>query len=661
MHGIASQADVEAIEAQGEMQNLPASTYDMLRDAAMRHPKAPALSFFLRAEDHARPESWTYQELFAQINRTANFFHALGADKDSVIAFVLPNLPETHFVIWGGQAAGITLAINPLLKPEAIAKLLDAAKTSILVSLAPFPGTDIWQKLQPVLPAVTSLRHVVLVDLADRVRGIKGVAVRLMRLRDRWRSRDSRATAPARHYLIHDFGKGVRRQPAHRLLSGRRFDPEDFSSFFCTGGTTGTPKIAMRRHRNEVANAWSVAQFLGPGIGPGKNIFCGLPLFHVNGVLVTGLLPFSRGAHVLLGTPQGYRGKGVIENFWAMVERHRIHFFSAVPTLYSALLDVPRKNHRLDSLEYGLCGAAPLPRELLKRFQHQTGIKILEGYGLTEGTCVSSVNPPLGERRAGSIGLRVPGQDMRIVQLDRDGSYLRDAPVGEPGVLAISGPNVFAGYMGNQQTEGLWLDLADGKRWLHTGDLAYRDAEGYFWLTGRTKELIIRGGHNIDPSSIEQPLYAHPAVQLVAAVGRPDAYAGEVPVAYVQLKQGHQATADELLAHVGEHISERAAMPKAIFFTDDMPLTAVGKIYKPALKRMQIESVLSQALADAHVAVEFLQLREDEASQGLSVDVSLVRPNQTVAAKEVLGRYTFPFRFHPFALAREIDAAKATL
>jgi fatty-acyl-CoA synthase len=658
MRGIANYADVEAIEAQGEMQNLPASTYDMLRDTSVRYPKALALSFFLRAEDHARPESWNYQEFFAQINRTANFFHGLGANKDSVIAFVLPNLPETHFVIWGGQAAGITLAINPLLKPEAIVKLLDAAKVSILVSLAPFPGIDIWEKLQPLLHKVTSLHHVVLVDLVDRVRGIQGVAARLMRLRERWRTRDARAAASAGNYLIHDFGRGVRRQPADRLLSGRRFDPEDFSSFFCTGGTTGIPKIAMRRHRNEVANAWSVAQFLGQGIGPGKNVFCGLPLFHVNGVLVTGLLPFSKGAHVLLGTPQGYRGKGVIDNFWAMVERHRIHFFSAVPTLYSALLEVPRKTYRLDSLEYGLCGAAPLPRELLKRFQYKTGIKILEGYGLTEGTCVSSVNPPLGERRAGSIGLRVPGQDMRIVQLDRDGSYLREALVGEPGVLAISGPNVFAGYMGSQQSEGLWLDLGDGKRWLHTGDLAYRDAQGYFWLTGRTKELIIRGGHNIDPSSIEQPLYDHPAVQLAAAVGRPDAYAGEVPVAYVQLKHGHQATVEELLAHVSKHIGERAAMPKAIFFTDDMPLTAVGKIYKPALKRLQIESVLIQAMADAHVAIEFLQLREGEGGEGLSVDVGLVRPHQAISAKEVLGRYPFPFRLCPFTFAREIDAAR---
>ncbi|WNL44596.1 acyl-CoA synthetase [Dyella sp. BiH032] len=651
MRGIANNADVEAIEAQGEMQNLPASTYDMLREAAARHPQAPALSFFLRAEDHARPESWNYQAFFAQINRTANFFHNLGANKDSVIAFVLPNLPETHFVIWGGQAAGITLAINPLLKPQAIAKLLDAAKASILITLAPFPGTDIWQKLQPVLHTVTSLRHVVLVDLADRVRGIKGVAVRLMRLRERWRSRDTSTTEPTRTYAIHDFGRCARRQPADRLLSGRRFDPEDFSSFFCTGGTTGTPKIAMRRHRNEVANAWSVAQFLGQGIGPGKNVFCGLPLFHVNGVLVTGLLPFSKGAHVLLGTPQGYRGKGVIENFWAMVERHRIHFFSAVPTLYGALLGVPRKQYCLDSLEYGLCGAAPMPRELMNRFQDETGIKILEGYGLTEGTCVSSVNPPLGERRAGSVGLRVPGQDMRIVQLGRDGNYLREALVGESGVLAISGPNVFAGYMGSQQSEGLWLNLGDGKRWLHTGDLAYRDAQGYFWLTGRTKELIIRGGHNIDPSCIEQPLYDHPAVQLAAAVGRPDAYAGEVPVAYVQLKRGHQATAEELLAHVSKHVGERAATPKAIFFTDDMPLTAVGKIHKPALKRLQIESVLSEALADAHIAIEFLQLREGEGGEGLSVDVGLVHPHQAISAKEALGRYPFPIHVCPRGVA----------
>ena len=338
--------------------------------------------------------------------------------------------------------------------------------------------------------------------------------------------------------------------------------PEDLSSFFCTGGTTGTPKIAMRRHANEVANAWSVSQVLGDGMAPGKTIFCGLPLFHVNAVLVTGLLPFSRGAHVILGTPQGYRGDGVVARFWEIVEHHRISFFSGVPTLYASLLQQPLDGRDIGCLEYGLCGAAPMPLQLMRTFQEKTGLKILEGYGLTEGTCVSTVNPPRGERRLGSVGLRVPLQAMKAVVLDEAGAYLRDCAVDEVGVLVIRGPNVFAGYKVAEHNAGLWLDAGDGGPWLNTGDLGRQDADGYFYLTGRKKELIIRGGHNIDPASIEQPLHQHPAVLLAAAVGRPDAHAGEVAVAYVQLKPGADATEAELMSFARDRIGERAAVPE---------------------------------------------------------------------------------------------------
>ena len=332
---------------------------------------------------------------------------------------------------------------------------------------------------------------------------------------------------------------------------------------------------------------------------PGKTLFCGLPLFHVNGVLVTGLLPFSRGAHVIIGTPQGYRGEGVIPRFWELVAHHRINFFSGVPTVYAALMQQPTAGHDLSSLEYGLCGAAPLPVELMRNFEESTGLTILEGYGLTEGTCVSTCNPPGGERRAGSIGLRLPWQPMKAVLLDDQGAYVRDCAIGEVGVLTISGPNAFVGYRDPDQNQGLWLDLHDGQRWLNTGDLGRQDAEGYFYLTGRKKELIIRGGHNIDPASIEEPLNRHPAVQLAAAVGRPDLHAGELPVAYVQLKPNATASEEELLAFVKDHIAERAAVPKAIRLTTAIPLTSVGKIFKPELRHREIADALQMALQEA--------------------------------------------------------------
>lgn len=627
MQGIATLSDVLALER--SQPTLPASTYDVIGLAAAAHAQAPALSFFARAQDHDKPLTWDYATLWANINATANFFHSLELTKDDVIAFVLPNLPQTHLVIWGGQAAGIVFAINPLLEPASIGELLRAGNAKVLVTLAPNAGSALSPGLQAAIDSAPDLRHLVLIDIAPSVPGASvqspvadlGVAV------------DTRRIA------VHDFATGIAGQPTDHLISGRVIAASDLSSYFCTGGTTGSPKIAMRRHANEVANAWSVAEALGDGIAPGKTLFCGLPLFHVNAVLVTGLLPFSRGAHVLLGTPQGWRGEGVIANFWEMVERHRINFFSGVPTVYASLLQQPIAGRKLDSLEYGLCGAAPLPLELMRSFQERTGLKILEGYGLTEGTCVSTVNPPQGERRLASIGLRLPLQEMKAVLLDDDGAYRGDCTVDEVGVLLIRGPNVFDGYKGAEHNKGLWVKADDGSPWLNTGDLGRQDAEGYFYLTGRKKELIIRGGHNIDPAAIEQPLHQHPAVQLAAAIGRPDAHAGEVPVAYVQLKPGAEVQEQELLAFAREHIGERAAIPKAIRIVAALPLTGVGKIFKPELKLRETEDALLEALHNVGVTCTWVKARND-ASRGTCVDIALTADADRGRAQVVLGQFT---------------------
>ncbi|MBR8145670.1 acyl-CoA synthetase [Burkholderia sp. AU19243] len=641
MNGIATRHDVAAIDACGMPPDLPASTYAMIRAGADIDPCAPALSFFADARTHRDVRRWTYRELLRDITRTANLFVRLGVRADSVIAYVLPNLPETHFVIWGGQAAGIVCAINPLLDARAIADLLNASRASVLVTLGPCPGFDLWEKVSSIVDDVESLAHLVQVNPARDARGGPGNASGAPAS-----AGSAGAAMDAAHgrsrIALHDFDAAIACESGTALAQPRTFAPGDMSSFFCTGGTTGLPKIAMRSHGNEVANAWSAARFLGDSIGPGKTIFCGLPLFHVNAAMVTGLLPFSRGAHVVLGTPQGYRGEGVIGRFWEIVAHHRINFFSAVPTLYAALLDVPVGDHAIGSLEYGLCGAAPLPVEVLRAFQEKTGIRILEGYGLTEATCVSSVNPPLGERRAGSIGLSVPLQTMKAVVLDAAGRYLRDCAAGEEGSIVIAGPNVFAGYTDAALNERLWIDLGDGRRWLDTGDLGRQDAEGYFWLTGRRKDLIIRGGHNIDPATIEEPLHRHPAVQLAAAIGRPDARAGEVPMAYVQLKPGARASEQELEAFARQHIAERAAQPKQIRIVDAIPLTGVGKIFKPELKRRETGDALSVALAENGVAGASVDVQTG-GSGGMTVVVTLRDAQFEAAAHAVLGRYPFTF------------------
>ncbi len=646
MNGVRDFRDLEEIEVDGMPADLPGNTYEMLRRGAAIDPSAKALSFFLEVDDHKHPEVWSYQKLFESITQTANMFYQLGIEKNDVVAFVLPNLPETHLTIWGAQAAGIVCAINPLLEPAAIAELLIASQTKVLVTLAPFPGTDLWEKVQSILNKVDTLRHVVLVSVASKVQGAKSVFAKLLESREITRLHGSKGLrgAISAHMEMHDFSKSVKSQQKDRLLSRRVISSDDLSSYFCTGGTTGTPKIAMRRHRNEVANAWSAASFLGDAIGPGKNLFCGLPLFHVNGVMVTGLLPFSRGAHVILGTPLGYRGEGLIPRFWELVEFHRINFFSGVPTLYATLLQIPIGSHDISSLDFGLCGAAPLPIETMRNFQSTTGLKILEGYGLTEGTCISSINPPFGQRRTGSIGLRIPMQKMKIVKLDQQGGYLREAEIGESGVLIISGSNVFAGYKIEQHNAGLWCDLGDGIQWMNTGDLAIVDKDGYFYLTGRKKELIIRGGHNIDPQSIEEPLHQHPAVQLVAAVGRPDIHAGELPVVYVQLKPGSVVTEAELMDFAQKQILERAAIPRAIHVVEQMPLTGIGKIFKPELKLREIRSALAAALESVSLGSHTLDI--DNSDSGIRIAVTVDTEDERVLATQILGQFAYPAAVH---------------
>jgi fatty-acyl-CoA synthase len=624
---VSSYLDIRAIEQVplGE-RGLSASTYAALQRCAAEHAQAPALSFVLDAKQFQRTHDWSYAELFADITRAANAFHDLGIGPGDVVAFLLPNLPETHFTIWGGEAAGIVMAINPLLEAPQIAELLRAAKAKLVVTLAPTPGSDLWPKLASQLDRLPSVQDVVWVNMAPYVGTLPALALRWMALRERSRQRKRR---------IHDLRALMRRQPGDRLKSGRQIRPEEPSSYFCTGGTTGLPKIAMRTHGSEVFNAWAMAANMQPR-ETGQVIFCGLPLFHVNGQLVTGLMPWTQGDRVIVGTPQGYRGEGVVANFWAMVQHFGINFFSGVPTVYSALLQQPAAGFDISSLQYALCGAAPMPVELFREFEQRIGVRILEGYGLTEGACVSSCNPPGGERRIGSIGLRLAYQDMRAVILDETGTYLRDAQTDEVGVIAIHGPNLFAGYLEPMHNKGLWIDI-ECQHWLNTGDLGRQDAQGYFWLTGRKKELIIRGGHNIDPKQIEEALQAHPSVALVAAVGSPDAHAGEVPVAYVQLNPGARCDEQALQAFAAERIAERAAVPKRIEILEALPVTPVGKIFKPALQQREIARVVRQEAAEiglADLSVEVVQ----DARRGLVTRIA--GGLQQEPLKRALGRYS---------------------
>lgn len=574
---IRSIEDVKNVEQQGPWQlRMPAgNTYELLRQACEKHGNKTALQFLTAGQADAPALRQTYTELMQCIHKTANALHTLGVGADSPVAILLPNLLENHWMLWGAQAAGIANPINPMLEADYIARICQETQAQVLTVLAPVPGSDIWTKAVKVVQAVPTIRQVLVVRPGNQGSlDLKALGAELGR--------------PGME--VHDLHALLQDAVDDRLVSGRSIAPQDPCAYFHTGGTTGYPKVAVHTHQNEAFLAWNLEVLFEPD----QVLLCGLPLFHVNGAIVTGLSAFHCGFEVVLLTAGGFRTPGVLDNFWALANRFQATSFSAVPTIYAALAQRPLPAEGLQTLRRGVCGAAPLPLQVARQFEQATGIRIYEGYGLTEGTCVSTSTPLAGDPQLGTVGLRLPYQDLRIFKVDAQGKATGGARGGEVGVVGISGPNVFRGYLREKDNAGIWL--AEG--WLNTGDLAYLDAEERLVLCGRAKDLIIRGGHNIDPAMIEDALATHPAVAMAAAVGEPDAHAGEVPIAYVQLKPSQTADIDELLAHARTTIPERAAVPARIEVLPALPVTAVGKISKPHLRQLATQAVVVRVLKD---------------------------------------------------------------
>jgi fatty-acyl-CoA synthase len=369
-------------------------------------------------------------------------------------------------------------------------------------------------------------------------------------------------------------------------------------------------------------------------------LFAALPLFHVNALVVTLLAPLFKGQQVVWAGPLGYRDTKLFASFWKVVERYRISFMSGVPTIYAVLADHP-VDADISSLRFALVGASPLPKAVRERFESATGVPLLEGYGLTEATCASArsfVDHPV----PGSVGQRLPYQQVKTIQVNAEGEWV-DWPTGQVGVLAIGGPTVFPGYVVDRGPDGPVLDglgkLREG--WLDTGDLARVDDDGFIHLAGRAKDLIIRGGHNIDPAVIENALLSHPAVSAAQAVGRPDVHAGEVPVAFVTLAPGATTAAEELKAWAGDHVPEQAAAPRSVTVLDALPVTLVGKPFKPALRAEATREAVAAALKRFPEVTGVRGVDEDGTAVAV---VYLDEGAEGTAVKEALDRFAITWR-----------------
>ena len=555
---IRSAADIRRLEETPLEQALTLrSTYEIFQSSAQTFGDKTALTFLHTANPDDQPVRWSYAELFARITQTANLLHRLGVTPNDAIGVLLPGCMDYHLALWGGEAAGIVQPVNPLLSEEKLTSLLNAGKAKVLFAWGSDDDAGIWSKALRIRSLVPTLTHL----------------LRVAPLEDT-------PTQPLPQGVL-DFEVERKGECSDRLLSGRSIEPTDIAAYFHTGGTTGAPKLARHSHGAQLFTAWVCVQL--QGTREDDVVLNGYPLFHVAGVLPGALTSFAAGSEVVMPTLTLFRNREVIANYWRLVERYRATVVSAVPTVLAALANVSVGDADISTLRYCRTGAAPLSPDLAVRFESQFGIHVHESLGMTEMAGISTITPPGVDAPVGCVGFRLPHTQMRVVALDKEGTPTnRDMPTGQQGMVIFKSPNLFSGFV--DPKDNLQAFTPDG--WLITGDLGWLDDEGRLNLSGRSKDLIIRGGHNIDPKVIEDAMASHPAVQHCAAIGEPDAYAGELPVVFVTLKPGAQADEDELLAYVRGRVDEPPARPKSVTVLPSMPMTLVGKIFKPELREL---------------------------------------------------------------------------
>ncbi|HSP38588.1 MAG TPA: acyl-CoA synthetase [Frankiaceae bacterium] len=566
---------------------LPQSTYAALRASALNAPERTALAVLPDGERWDAPVEVTYGELLREVTRTANALTSSGVGRRDAVGLLSPNVKQMVPALLAAQASGIVAPVNPGLGVDEVTELLRRAGAKVLIAAGPEVSPEVWALARQVvasrrLDALLALRPTLPgADPAPVLEPIVGVTVRYL------------DEAAAGH--VDD-----------RLLAGEPTS-DDLAAFFHTGGTTGMPKLAAHTHRMEIADAWGVAA--GAPMSRDATVFAALPLFHVNALIVTTLAPILRGARSVWAGPLGYRDTGLMRSFWRVIDRYQVTVMSAVPSVYANLSRLP-VDADISSLRLPLVGAAPLPRSVRDAWLASTGVPLCEGYGLTEATCASTRS--FSEHlRPDSVGQRLPYQQVCAIEIDETTGERTFLPPETIGTIAIAGPTVFPGYVVGRTPEGPVLDsggkVLDG--WLDTGDLGSVSSDGFVTISGRAKDVIIRGGHNIDPAVVETVLRQHPAVVDASVVARPDRYAGEVPVAFVVVHGDERANSHpdaltgELLRWSGEHVPERASVPKDITILAALPYTAVGKPYKVDLRVRAARQELTEKLAQIGYAV----------------------------------------------------------
>jgi long-chain acyl-CoA synthetase len=492
-----------------------------------RVSKVPDKTFLFSESDARR---YTYAEFNGAVNRCAQMLQTLGISKGDVISLLLPNGPEyiiAYFACWKlGAVAG---PVNSLLKAQELSFVIDNSEAKALLVSSQF--LPLIEEIRSDLPTLQSV-----VNFDDELN--------------------------ATHYYFAANPSGT--PPSNE----KEIEPNDEAIIIYTSGTTGRPKGCLLTHGNLIANARQISDWLG--FTSNDRLLTIMPLFHMNAVSVTTMSALYAGGSTVVSS------KFSASRFWQTISDYQITSFGSVATMLSMLLStypegVP-EGLRTNQLRFAMCGSAPVPAEVLKRFEETFNCLVVEGYGLSESTCRSTFNPPNERRRPGSCGLPI-GNEMGVV--DEDDREVADGTLGE---IVLRGENILKGYYKNPEATA----TAFRNGWFHTGDIGYRDKDGFYYIVDRKSDMIIRGGENIYPREIDEVLYQHPSIAAAAAVGIPDELYGEEVAAFIVLKDNSTLTEDEIVEFCSQRLANYKC-PKTIRFVKEIPKGPTGKLLKREL------------------------------------------------------------------------------
>ena len=529
-----------------------------LEDVANHSPNVTATIFGGVVSGELLDAKLSYQELNDLVNRLANALTALGVNKGDRVVLYLPNCPQYIISYYAILKLGAIVAPNnPMYVPRELGFQLNDSGSETIICLS---------RLYPYVRMVrpnTKLKNVIVTSIKEYYPPrLKAVFEQFVEEKD-----GHRVTIGADEHWFQDV---LNRAPA--TPPNVQVKPEDTAVLLYTGGTTGVPKAAVITHKNVVANAFQCKEWVSnvPKEPPDTTIVA-LPLYHSYAMTVCmNNAILQKMPMILIPDPRN------LEHLLKSVDRHQPTYFPGVPTMYMAFLNYPElSKYNVRCIKACLSGAAPLPVEVQTKFQESTGARLIEGYGLSEATPVTHDNPLFGDNRIGTIGVPFPDTDSKIVDLE---TGEKELPPGEPGELIVKGPQVMKGYW--NKPEETCLALRNG--WLYTGDIAVMDQDGYFRIVDRKKDMIIAGGYNIYPRDVEEVLYQHPKILEAAVAGIADSYRGETVKAYVVLKSGQTATAEDIIAFCRERLAAYKA-PKIVEFRESLPKTMIGKILRRQL------------------------------------------------------------------------------